>query len=112
MYQLILPFIRKPKSGRGSQKRRRLSLFKNKKIVPCIFCGELLSFENATTEHIIPKSAGGPNIIKNLTISCKVCNNDRKSMGFDEWKVMAPWNKLVRRLLNLHYIMGRCVNIP
>jgi 5-methylcytosine-specific restriction endonuclease McrA len=112
MYQLILPFIRKAKSGRGSQKRRRHSLFKNKKIMPCIFCGEYLSFEKSTTEHVIPKSKGGPNIIENLAISCKVCNNDRKSIGFDEWKVIAPYNKLVSGLIDLHYLMGRCVNIP
>lgn len=37
----------------------------------CIYCE---SIENIQTEHIIPKSKGGPNIADNLVDSCQSCN--------------------------------------
>jgi len=43
----------------------------------CIYCG---SIENIQTEHIIPKSKGGPNIPDNLIDSCQRCNLKKSNM--------------------------------
>lgn len=71
------------KCRRSRQRRGRI--FGSRKYLPCIFCGVKLSFDNSTLEHILPISEGGTNHPDNLTISCKICNNSRKSLSFEEY---------------------------
>ena len=40
----------------------------------CIYCGQSLSIENITIDHLIPLSKGGTNYIDNLVPSCLECN--------------------------------------
>lgn len=37
-------------------------------------CGRRLSFDEATVDHIMPKSLGGANAYSNLQIMCQPCN--------------------------------------
>ncbi len=67
---------------RRTIKRR---LFAGRKRVPCCFCGKRLTMDQATLEHIIPKSRGGEFVIENLTISCWRCNQRRGDMPFDDF---------------------------
>jgi 5-methylcytosine-specific restriction endonuclease McrA len=124
MFQLILPFIRSKTAGRGGNSNRKKRIFGEKKFIPCIFCGcslvcvksecrgaysGMLIHSLATIEHIIPISRGGPNVMENLTLSCEMCNNNRQSTPFDEWKKIAPFDKLVRLLIKSNKIIGRCM---
>lgn len=50
----------------------------------CIFCNKKLLINedgslvnHATIEHIIPKSQGGSDEIKNLALACKQCNTEK-----------------------------------
>ena len=45
--------------------------------VPCFVCGEHVSEETATLEHILPKSKGGTDDMDNLSISHEDCNKKR-----------------------------------
>lgn len=44
----------------------------------CWVCNkEIRNISDATIEHIIPKSRGGSNKYENLSLSHKLCNNER-----------------------------------
>jgi 5-methylcytosine-specific restriction endonuclease McrA len=51
--------------------------------VPCCFCGRELHFNEATMEHVVPRSLGGPTIVENLKISCARCSNERGVEDFE-----------------------------
>lgn len=40
----------------------------------CAYCGRQLSMEEATIEHVVPKSAGGPSNLHNYLLACAECN--------------------------------------
>lgn len=40
----------------------------------CAYCGKTLEKDEATIDHIIPKSRGGKNVWNNVISSCKKCN--------------------------------------
>jgi len=48
----------------------------------CVFCG---AKEELETDHLIPKSRGGPDSADNLVLSCKACNTSRNDRGVFEW---------------------------
>ncbi len=70
----------------GWKRRRRWQLFAGRKRVPCCFCGRLLTLDQATMEHVVPRSQGGPNVLENLEISCSPCNQERGVTEFDEFR--------------------------
>jgi 5-methylcytosine-specific restriction endonuclease McrA len=47
-------------------------------VVPCWVCGEHVSPETATLEHMLPISLGGSGHAANLAISHAVCNAQRQ----------------------------------
>ena len=64
----------------------------------CIYCGDKLTYQNATTDHIIPISDGGNNCQVNLIVCCKDCNNERGCLPFiDYFRIKNP-NSDYRRL--------------
>lgn len=65
----------------------------------CIYCG---SEENIETEHIIPKSLGGPDNSDNLIDSCNNCN--RKKTNMHVFEFCAKENIEVPRLVRGKYL--------
>lgn len=49
-------------------------LFGNEHVQPCKHCRKVLCFDEATVDHVVPRSKGGSNRIENLAISCLECN--------------------------------------
>jgi 5-methylcytosine-specific restriction endonuclease McrA len=49
---------------------------------PCFYCGKLLTCNNLTIDHFIPKSKGGTNEIQNLRLACKRCNSDKGNKDY------------------------------
>ncbi|HBQ97919.1 MULTISPECIES: HNH endonuclease signature motif containing protein [unclassified Roseofilum] len=43
----------------------------------CYWCECILSPEEITLDHLIPKKHGGSNSLENLRITCFSCNNQR-----------------------------------
>jgi 5-methylcytosine-specific restriction endonuclease McrA len=68
----------------GLRRELRKRLFAGRALVPCCFCARLLDCEEATLEHVLPRSRGGPTLIENLRISCEPCNREREDWGFEK----------------------------
>lgn len=113
MIQLEL-FRRSAKHCRGNTRAKR-ALFKDNELVHCCYCEVLLSFENATVEHIVDRARGGPNTLDNLAISCKRCNNHKQGHTFEEWKAIVQSSfaetrkRTVRPNENSYMIMYNCL---
>ena len=50
-------------------------------VVPCWVCGQHVTPEAATLEHILALSEGGSSHAENLAISHEVCNGQRHAAG-------------------------------
>lgn len=48
-------------------------------LLPCHYCGKKLRREQATVDHVIPKSKGGSNNSSNFVLSCAPCNTSKGS---------------------------------
>jgi 5-methylcytosine-specific restriction endonuclease McrA len=43
----------------------------------CCYCNKQIRLKQMTREHLIPKSYGGSNLIFNICLVCKNCNEER-----------------------------------
>lgn len=50
----------------------------------CQYCGEALTGEDATLDHIIPTSAGGTDDPANLATACLICNSIKSGRTLEE----------------------------
>lgn len=51
----------------------------------CQYCGGKSNAPILEWEHKIPKSRGGSDSMKNVTLACKSCNQDKGNRKLDEW---------------------------
>lgn len=63
----------------SKNRKFKARLFGNNSLMPCRYCGDLLNFEQATVEHLVPQSLSGPNYRSNLDIACAPCNNGHEN---------------------------------
>ena len=59
-------------------------------VVPCWVCGEHVTREAATLEHILPLSEGGNSHAENLAISHEICTGRRHAAGTVPASTAAP----------------------
>jgi len=50
----------------------------------CHYCGETVTKENATLDHLIPQYKGGKNTKENLKTSCLMCNSIKSGKTYEE----------------------------
>ena len=62
---------------------KRKELFERDKWV-CHYCGEKVTEENATLDHLIPQHKGGKHTKDNLKTSCLVCNSIKSGKTYEE----------------------------
>lgn len=79
----------------------------------CQYCGEKITEEEMTIDHIYPADFGGPTITNNLTPACKRCNSKKgnmtaqqfatfleaESIGYSKeyWKLLEKYQKQTRK---------------
>ena len=51
----------------------------------CAYCGEELTPETATIDHIIPKFRGGQHVRVNMCCCCSPCNKAKATSKLEEW---------------------------
>ena len=64
-------------------KKQVFAKFKNR----CAYCGDRLTPETRTIDHIIPLSEGGSNYITNFFPACTQCNTLKSSLSLRDFKV-------------------------
>lgn len=52
----------------------------------CAYCKRPLTDATRTIDHIIPKSQGGTNKLKNICLACKACNGKKGNRTPEQWK--------------------------
>ena len=60
----------------------------------CVYCGGVSGDPVLEVEHIVPRSKGGTDSIKNLTLSCKCCNQHKGSDSLEDWSARLGNSKL------------------
>lgn len=51
----------------------------------CYYCGTVLTVDNRTIDHMIPKARGGMNKQSNRVWCCKACNSLKMDMTVEEF---------------------------
>ncbi len=51
----------------------------------CYFCGEPISRQRSSLDHLYPRVFGGPTIPNNLAICCSKCNNTKTNMTEEQF---------------------------
>ena len=51
----------------------------------CQYCAGESGDRILEWEHVVPKSRGGTNSVKNATLSCNKCNTEKGNLLLDEW---------------------------
>jgi hypothetical protein len=74
-------------SKSSSRRLSQLAALINRDGGACIWCGRSLSVSHpeATIEHILPLSKGGPNVFENMLLACGPCNHRRQSVPALTW---------------------------
>lgn len=52
----------------------------------CFYCGDQLTPENFSTDHIIPLARGGKHTPENLVAACRYCNWSKGVKSLRNWK--------------------------
>lgn len=68
----------------------------------CAYCGEAVSDESASVDHVVPVSRGGTNEKSNYALACRRCNVKKGS-----WPAAA----FGRRLFGVSQVFGERLNI-
>ncbi len=63
--------------------KKRLELFERDGWA-CCYCGEKVTKDNATLDHLIPQYKGGKNTKDNLKTSCLLCNSIKSGKTYEE----------------------------
>jgi len=50
----------------------------------CRYCGELLTAETATLDHVLPVSKGGADDPENLATACLMCNSIKSGRTYED----------------------------
>lgn len=69
----------------------------------CLYCGRELTQWNKSVEHMVPLSKGGAHTLGNVIIVCRLCNETKRAMYFDEWleRISEPYRSMAHaRFIN------------
>ena len=74
----VFPLGRFPRA-RGHHKARRKRSFRSQIIerdgTNCFYCGEPMTEEDMTLEHLVARSLNGQNTLENIVLAHSLCNN-------------------------------------
>lgn len=78
----------------------------------CLYCGSVITFENAEMDHIVPrKGPGSTNTRDNLAAVCEICNKSKSNIPFALWanrqsRPGVSLDEAVERVRSFNYDQG------
>src|SRR3954463_11736810 len=68
-------------------RRDRLAVILGRGRAQCIWCGRDVGtgLVAATTDHVVPRTKGGPSWLENEVAACRRCNSGRGNRNPGEW---------------------------
>lgn len=74
---------------KSHQKRKQIVRFSREAVFnrdggKCCYCSQNLEYEDATLDHVVPRTHGGTTTWTNVVISCHVCNTRKGSQSLAE----------------------------
>ncbi len=87
-------------------RRDRLAVILERDDPTCVWCRRPVGvgLVEATTEHVIPRSKGGPSWLENEVAACSRCNSQRGHQGPSQWAQQCDqlgWNPDRERLIEV-----------
>jgi 5-methylcytosine-specific restriction endonuclease McrA len=70
---------------RSGAARAKMEHFKRNSFLICTYCGQQLTYNQATVDHRVPLSRGGQSEKSNFAIACKKCNQEKDNMTPEEF---------------------------
>lgn len=80
----MLPRPKRGKPTKESPSQTRRNFVFKRDLLMCRYCGLKLSREDATLDHVMPRSRYGGNGVKNLVTCCGPCNQVKADMTPEE----------------------------
>lgn len=68
----------------------------------CQYCGKHISGKDATLDHIVPKSKGGPTDFLNLVACCQKCNNKKANKYLSQTQMKLRKKPKIPRITELY----------
>ena len=79
------PWRAVPRTKRtGGKRKNRYQTLVERDGDGCLYCAKPLTVEEATIEHIVSATHGGPNHLANFALACQPCNNEAAHMSARE----------------------------
>lgn len=79
--QVFCGLFERKDMNRGFNAEQRRLFWNSEELKKCTGCGEKLTWENFTIDHIRPHAFGGRSVLKNAALMCQSCNS-RKGRRF------------------------------
>lgn len=95
MQKLIFDFWYKCIVAPIWQMKRRIVLWRDRG--RCRYCLEVLTSKTFTVDHVVPRSGGGTDALKNLVACCKYCNKYKGNRPVDAQMKNEMWMAAYRR---------------
>jgi len=77
LHDLFSGLFEKKDEKRGFNKEQRRLFWNSEANKKCTSCGNLLTWENFTIDHIKPHALGGPSELTNAALMCRSCNSKK-----------------------------------
>jgi hypothetical protein len=52
----------------------------------CSYCGDAISAEDMTVDHVTPTTRGGADTLSNVVVCCRWCNSEKGDMTLEEYR--------------------------
>lgn len=74
----------------------RKQLLKAQPNIVCHYCGVNMEYNHATVDHVVPLCFGGPKVVSNYVWSCRICNNRKGNLSYEQFVALRN-NPIKRR---------------
>lgn len=64
------------------------AIYKEGRVVYCIYCGKSIAPINFSRDHLVPRSKGGTGHPANIRPCCRPCNNEKGNLSLERYRAL------------------------